>query len=173
MWARCIDASGKAFWYFLDKLHSNTPTPTATTIGTCVNVGCVPKKICHYGGLLGEAMKDAKKLGWRIEKWPEVRLVDLAVSVKGAGRKGRQLSYLRVVTHSPTPISRLPPQHEWADLAGAVRDHRGMLNFVYRRGLKSAKVRQGVSAQHSIGMMGDERPNDMTTGGSGAERPQG
>jgi pyruvate/2-oxoglutarate dehydrogenase complex dihydrolipoamide dehydrogenase (E3) component len=25
--------------------------------GTCVNVGCVPKKICHYSGLLGHAIK--------------------------------------------------------------------------------------------------------------------
>lgn len=32
------------------------PSPQGTTWGlggTCVNVGCVPKKLCHYAGLLG------------------------------------------------------------------------------------------------------------------------
>jgi len=56
----------------------NRPTSRSLQItkpGTCVNVGCVPKKICHYGGLLGQALKDAKKLGWKVpgEKELEVR----------------------------------------------------------------------------------------------------
>ena len=25
--------------------------------GTCVNVGCIPKKLMHHGALLGEAIK--------------------------------------------------------------------------------------------------------------------
>lgn len=37
-----------------------------------MNVGCVPKKICHYGGLLGQAIKDAKSLGWRLPSEMEV-----------------------------------------------------------------------------------------------------
>ena len=32
--------------------------------GTCVNVGCVPKKIMHYAGLCGASRHDAEKLGW-------------------------------------------------------------------------------------------------------------
>lgn len=41
------------------------------------------------------------------------------------------------------PSERTPHtwQHDWSGLAGSVRDHRGMLNFIYRRGLKSANVR--------------------------------
>eukprot|EP01084_Bolivina_argentea_P036710 67865_1 len=34
--------------------------------GTCVNVGCIPKKMMHYSALLGESMYDAHKLGWNI-----------------------------------------------------------------------------------------------------------
>eukprot|EP01084_Bolivina_argentea_P155910 271681_1 len=34
--------------------------------GTCVNVGCIPKKMMHYSALLGESMHDAHKLGWDI-----------------------------------------------------------------------------------------------------------
>ena len=32
--------------------------------GTCVNVGCVPKKIFHYAALIGESLHDAHALGW-------------------------------------------------------------------------------------------------------------
>uniref|UniRef100_A0A4W6EMR4 Thioredoxin reductase 2 n=1 Tax=Lates calcarifer TaxID=8187 RepID=A0A4W6EMR4_LATCA len=34
--------------------------------GTCVNVGCIPKKLMHQTALLGTAVKDAKKYGWQI-----------------------------------------------------------------------------------------------------------
>lgn len=32
--------------------------------GTCVNVGCIPKKLMHNAALLGEHAKDAKGFGW-------------------------------------------------------------------------------------------------------------
>ncbi|XP_040052529.2 thioredoxin reductase 2, tandem duplicate 2 isoform X1 [Gasterosteus aculeatus] len=34
--------------------------------GTCVNVGCIPKKLMHQAALLGTAVKDARKYGWQI-----------------------------------------------------------------------------------------------------------
>uniref|UniRef100_A0A8C9TJ79 Thioredoxin reductase 2 n=1 Tax=Scleropages formosus TaxID=113540 RepID=A0A8C9TJ79_SCLFO len=34
--------------------------------GTCVNVGCIPKKLMHQSALLGGAVKDAAKYGWSI-----------------------------------------------------------------------------------------------------------
>ncbi|XP_074526732.1 thioredoxin reductase 2, tandem duplicate 2 [Halichoeres trimaculatus] len=34
--------------------------------GTCVNVGCIPKKLMHQAALLGTAVKDAKKYGWQV-----------------------------------------------------------------------------------------------------------
>lgn len=33
--------------------------------GTCVNVGCVPKKLYVYAGEFGKAFKDAQNYGWR------------------------------------------------------------------------------------------------------------
>merc|ERR1711899_452970 len=49
-----------------------TPTPIGTTWGlggTCVNVGCIPKKLMHQASILGERMHDAKEFGWKV---PEV-----------------------------------------------------------------------------------------------------
>jgi thioredoxin/glutathione reductase (selenoprotein) len=44
-----------------------SPSPAGTAWGfggTCVNVGCIPKKLFHYGALLGEGLHDARKMGW-------------------------------------------------------------------------------------------------------------
>ncbi|XP_019345250.1 thioredoxin reductase 1, cytoplasmic isoform X3 [Alligator mississippiensis] len=45
-----------------------TPTPLGTSWGlggTCVNVGCIPKKLMHQAALLGQALKDSHKFGWQ------------------------------------------------------------------------------------------------------------
>ncbi|KAJ4919678.1 hypothetical protein JOQ06_026326 [Pogonophryne albipinna] len=49
------------------------PTPKGTTWGlggTCVNVGCIPKKLMHQTAMLGTAIQDARKfrLGDRRER---------------------------------------------------------------------------------------------------------
>jgi len=43
------------------------PSPIGTKWGlggTCVNVGCIPKKMMHYAALLAEARKDQELSGW-------------------------------------------------------------------------------------------------------------
>lgn len=45
------------------------PTPIGTTWGlggTCVNVGCIPKKLMHQAALLGHNFTDAKAFGWQV-----------------------------------------------------------------------------------------------------------
>merc|ERR1712115_667212 len=47
------------------------PSPAGSSWGlggTCVNVGCIPKKLKHQAALLGEAVKDAKSFGWDVDK---------------------------------------------------------------------------------------------------------
>lgn len=46
-----------------------TPTPHGTKWGlggTCVNVGCIPKKLMHASSLLREAITDSKSYGWEV-----------------------------------------------------------------------------------------------------------
>jgi thioredoxin reductase (NADPH) len=52
------------------------PTPMGTTWGlggTCVNVGCIPKKLMHKAALFGEDFNDAPFFGWEMpeksKKW--------------------------------------------------------------------------------------------------------
>ncbi|XP_028904881.1 thioredoxin reductase 2, mitochondrial isoform X1 [Ornithorhynchus anatinus] len=45
------------------------PSPRGTKWGlggTCVNVGCVPKKLMHQAALLGGAIRDARYYGWNV-----------------------------------------------------------------------------------------------------------
>lgn len=35
--------------------------------GTCVNVGCIPKKLMHFSGMLGELRQDQKHSGWEVD----------------------------------------------------------------------------------------------------------
>ncbi|XP_063907545.1 thioredoxin reductase 1, mitochondrial isoform X2 [Zophobas morio] len=45
-----------------------TPTPKGTRWGlggTCVNVGCIPKKLMHQAALLGDAIEDSQSYGWQ------------------------------------------------------------------------------------------------------------
>ncbi|KAF6119606.1 hypothetical protein HJG60_010080 [Phyllostomus discolor] len=48
-----------------------TPTPLGTKWGlggTCVNVGCIPKKLMHQAALLGQALRDSRNYGWKVEE---------------------------------------------------------------------------------------------------------
>ena len=51
-----------------DYVKPSTQGTTWGLGGTCVNVGCVPKKLCHFAGLLGHGIHDAKAVGWNVEK---------------------------------------------------------------------------------------------------------
>ncbi|VDK87662.1 unnamed protein product [Litomosoides sigmodontis] len=50
----------------LDFVKPSTMGTTWGLGGTCVNVGCIPKKLMHQAALLGEYIEDAKKFGWEI-----------------------------------------------------------------------------------------------------------
>mmetsp|Transcript_3750 Transcript_3750/g.3529 ORF Transcript_3750/g.3529 Transcript_3750/m.3529 type:complete len:536 (-) Transcript_3750:112-1719(-) len=45
------------------------PTPIGTTWGlggTCVNVGCIPKKLMHFAGIFGDYQGDQRECGWEL-----------------------------------------------------------------------------------------------------------
>ncbi|KAL9649096.1 hypothetical protein ABK040_008473 [Willaertia magna] len=47
------------------------PSPQGTTWGlggTCVNVGCIPKKLMHTAALIGDRIQDSVRYGWNVIK---------------------------------------------------------------------------------------------------------
>ncbi|GLC40225.1 hypothetical protein PLESTB_000228000 [Pleodorina starrii] len=61
------------------------PSPQGTTWGlggTCVNVGCIPKKLFHQAGLLGEGFSDARSYGWKLPEGVELDWEALVMGVQ-------------------------------------------------------------------------------------------
>lgn len=95
-------------------LDAVDPSPQGSTWGlggTCVNVGCIPKKLFHNASLLGHALDDAHAMGWR---------------QKGDATKDR---------HSAEW------EHDWDVLRTRVADHISSLNWGYRGVLMDSKVK--------------------------------
>eukprot|EP00923_Selenidium_pygospionis_P045250 GHVN01078078.1.p1 GENE.GHVN01078078.1~~GHVN01078078.1.p1 ORF type:complete len:598 (-),score=98.57 GHVN01078078.1:956-2749(-) len=90
--------------------------------GTCVNVGCIPKKLMHYSSTLGDQLHDAQVLGWDLPSSSNL--------THNGGAPG-DLSYPEVANSH---------RHHWPTLVNAVQSHIKRLNFTYRNALRSSSV---------------------------------
>ncbi|KAA0163334.1 hypothetical protein FNF28_04254 [Cafeteria roenbergensis] len=95
------------------------PSPAGTRWGlggTCVNVGCIPKKLMHRSALLAEEAKDLPFFGWGSE----------ASAAAAAAAEGEP--------KAPTLGIR------WSKLVGNVQDHIAGLNFGYKGELRDYSI---------------------------------
>eukprot|EP01135_Chromosphaera_perkinsii_P006290 Nk52_evm19s485 gene=Nk52_evmTU19s485 len=86
------------------------PSPHGTKWGlggTCVNVGCIPKKLMHQAALLGGAVRDARDFGWRVNN-----------------------------DSSEDNDNQVSMDHSWKDLVQAVTMHIKSLNWGHRSALR-------------------------------------
>lgn len=61
------------------------PSPIGTTWGlggTCVNVGCIPKKLMHQASILGHDLEDARMYGWNFDGKVEHNWVTMRENVQ-------------------------------------------------------------------------------------------
>ena len=91
------------------------PSPQNTTWGlggTCVNVGCIPKKLMHHAAQLGEFRKDAAWYGWE------------APEDNGEDQSG------------------LAPEatHSWEKMVTNIQNYIKSMNFAYRAQCRSNDV---------------------------------
>ncbi len=79
-----------------------SPSPRGTTWGlggTCVNVGCIPKKFMHHASLIGDSLTDASKYGWKmpVEKpehdWNRLRANVCSLTHSAANRPRLPVPY--------------------------------------------------------------------------------
>uniref|UniRef100_A0A8C6XW78 L-amino-acid oxidase n=1 Tax=Naja naja TaxID=35670 RepID=A0A8C6XW78_NAJNA len=69
------------------------PSPRGTKWGlggTCVNVGCIPKKLMHQAALLGHSVRDAQHYGWNV---PRRISHDWSVMAKGVQNYVKSLNW--------------------------------------------------------------------------------
>jgi thioredoxin/glutathione reductase (selenoprotein) len=92
------------------------PSPIGTKWGlggTCVNVGCIPKKLMHQAALLGHALEDSRHYGWDVpegvgHKWEKMvesiqaHIASLNWGYRTALRK-KSVKYLNALTEFVDP----------------------------------------------------------------------
>lgn len=88
--------------------------------GTCVNVGCIPKKLMHQAANLGHGLQDAHAFGWELPEKPA------------------EQADADVLKVGPPEIAIA---HNWERMVGAVQDHIGSLNWGYRTSLQDKDVK--------------------------------
>jgi len=104
------------------------PSPAGTSWGlggTCVNVGCIPKKLMHFGALLQESMEhDLESYG-----------IDLPTA---AEEKGEKMDF----EPTTTPEEEAPdgPIVVWEKVRKNVQNYIRSLNFKYRVALREKNV---------------------------------
>ena len=94
--------------------------------GTCVNVGCIPKKLMHHAAGLGEAAQDAVAFGWN-------------TGAQGADPSGNG------------PIAG-GLHHDWGRLTAAVADVRRSSNWMY----KTALWDESVAYENAFAALSDD-----------------
>lgn len=97
------------------------PSPQNTSWGlggTCVNVGCIPKKLLHQAALLGDSIDDAYSYGWR-----QKNVIESSND-----------------SSNPEPDIKSTVTHNWSKLIDRVQSHVKMANFNYRVNLREKKV---------------------------------
>lgn len=106
--------------------------------GTCVNVGCIPKKLMHTAAIMGEARHEAKHFGW-----------DPVPAAHGPGAEGQApMSFGTAATHDAKSVRG---QHSWEKLVEAVQNHIASLNFGYKNELRS----KGVAYKNALATFQD------------------
>lgn len=64
-WAKTTDSSLKVG--LCDFVKPSAQNSKWGLGGTCVNVGCIPKKLMHHVAKMGEMRKDQKSAGWGVD----------------------------------------------------------------------------------------------------------
>ena len=116
-----------------------TPTPIGTTWGlggTCVNVGCIPKKLMHQASILGENLKDAKEFGWQISEGKNHLTITRCIYYSKIS-----VSPICLILNNAVGYEGSEGTHQWEKMVENVQGHIKGLNWGYKTQLRSQSVK--------------------------------
>ena len=79
-------------------MYAPLPIPSGLG-GTCVNVGCIPKKLMHQAAILGHSLEDSRAYGWETPEKGKLVAFHCFVSIVLRSFCW-QISRISLVTHS-------------------------------------------------------------------------
>jgi len=97
--------------------------------GTCVNVGCIPKKLMHHAAKLSTKLNEAAAFGW----------MPATAAAKASADGVQKIDVLSLEEEESLPRD-VTWAHRWPVLSAAVQGHIKMLNFKYGASLRSEQV---------------------------------
>uniref|UniRef100_A0A674NTM5 thioredoxin-disulfide reductase (NADPH) n=1 Tax=Takifugu rubripes TaxID=31033 RepID=A0A674NTM5_TAKRU len=120
--------------------------------GTCVNVGCIPKKLMHQAALLGTAVKDAKKYGWQI---PEPIFHDWATMAEAVQNHVRSLNWGHRVQLQDKKVKYLNMRGSLVDehtVKGVTKAGKELFGFSTKSKKFLLSIALAASCMNGIGM---------------------
>ena len=81
--------------------------------GTCVNLGCIPKKLYSYAAHYGEAFEEAAGYGWQVEGHPTLDWATLK------SRRAQEISRLNGIYRGLLDKAGVHILQDWAQLTDA------------------------------------------------------
>lgn len=105
------------------------PTPMGTTWGlggTCVNVGCIPKKLMHQASIHAENHHDSSSFGWNFHT---------------SDGKYYFKKKFKFCSNYHLLYSFVSGHHTWETMVENVQNYIKSLNFGYRKELNKRKVK--------------------------------
>jgi thioredoxin reductase (NADPH) len=103
--------------------------------GTCVNVGCIPKKLMHQAALLRAFAADARHFGWQQQQQPQQQR---SIASDSGDDSADSESEEEESDDDSAAAEQL--QHSWPVLVRNVQSYIKSLNFKYRADLRSNSV---------------------------------
>ncbi|XP_011402602.1 PREDICTED: thioredoxin reductase 1, cytoplasmic-like [Amphimedon queenslandica] len=110
------------------------PSPLGTQWGlggTCVNVGCIPKKLMHQAALLGDYMNDAPFFGWNVDT--------------KTGEKSEAHDWKKMVSNIQSHISSLNWSYRTDLRSAGIKYINGLAEFIDPHAIKY-KAKNGTES---------------------------
>ena len=129
------------------------PSPRGTKWGlggTCVNVGCIPKKLMHQAALLGEERMGGREGGRERERREREREIhfffNFRSSFGGCKKVWLGIFSRRLLNRNDFHIIfycllLLSVRHNWSVMVEGIQNHIGSLNWGYRTALSDKNVK--------------------------------
>eukprot|EP00944_MAST-04C_sp_MAST-4C-sp1_P015401 g15401.t1 len=133
-----------------DYVKPSTQNTTWGLGGTCVNVGCVPKKLMHYSALIGSMKKDGEHFGWPSADTDEGNNFDWKKMATNVGNHIKSLNFVYGSSLKSANVEYINAGATFKDKNTLVYTPQKKLNLFGDSGTANEQGEQEINAQYVV-----------------------
>ena len=133
-----------------DYVKPSTQNTTWGLGGTCVNVGCVPKKLMHYSALIGSTKKDGEHFGWPNTNTDGQNDFDWKKMVTNVGNHIKSLNFVYGSSLKSANVEYINAAATFKDKNTLVYTPQKTLNLFGDSGVANEQHEQEIDAQYIV-----------------------